>query len=97
MTKELDPVEQEIAFTRQKLLEKGSDSFTDLDWAFLRTYWLGLRLNGLTNAIEAHIKSPKDGNGRHITRKQAAMNITIPGVTGAGLLAVLLEILRAIP
>ena len=94
MATTLDPVEQEIALVRQKLLNTGADSFTDLDWQFLRTYWLGTKLEGLTKIMCEHVTA--NGHTAVPNRRQAAMKMAVPGVTGMGMLAVVLEILRAL-
>lgn len=93
---EQDLVGQETARIRQKLLDGGMDKATSEDWAFLRTDAVVKRIDSLALAIHEHMNAPVDGNGNHTSRRQAMVRVAVPTVTGAGILAVSLEILRAL-
>ena len=83
-----NPVEQEIAHVRQKILLSGVDVATDLDWQFLLAHWQGQKMDALTDAIKKTLGIQ--------TKKHVAVQVGIPTVTGAGILAVVLQILQAV-
>ena len=93
-----DPVDQEIAEVRQKLIERGADSFTDKDWQFLlahqtfeRIRKMGESMETLASAIVAHIEDPQP-NGKR-TKRQLAVHYAIPGLTGAGVMGIITQLI----
>ena len=93
-----DPVDQEIAEVRQKLIDRGADSFTEKDWQFLlahqtfeRIRQMGESMETLASAIVAHIEDPQP-NGKR-TKRQAIVHYGIPTTIVAGIMALLTQLI----
>ena len=97
MNNGFDPVDQEIAEVRQKLIDRGAESFTVMDWQFLLAHKtlegiraIGGSMDELASAIRSHIQDPIPNGIR--TKRQLALQIAIPGLTGAGIIGLLTQL-----